>query len=63
VILYVGRLDLLREPEPEVSAGRARVMELEKVCSRMKAQMTKMKTTRPKRGIICTTRSLPWMCY
>jgi hypothetical protein len=38
-------------------------MELEKVCSRMKAQMTKMKTTRPKRGIICTTRSLPWMCY
>jgi hypothetical protein len=65
VILYAGRLDLSLENQnlrSLLDGMHWRVMELEKVCSRMKAQMTKMKNTRPKRGTTCTARSLPRMC-
>jgi hypothetical protein len=65
VILYAGRLDLSLENQnlrSLLDGMHWRVMELEKVCSRMKAQMTKMKTTRPRRGTTCTARSLPRMC-
>ncbi|KAL6657908.1 hypothetical protein ACP70R_005688 [Stipagrostis hirtigluma subsp. patula] len=63
VILYARRLDLSLENQnlrSLLDGMHWRVMELEKVCSRMKTQMTKMKASR--RGGSCTTRSLPRMC-
>ncbi|KAK3127302.1 hypothetical protein QOZ80_7AG0571150 [Eleusine coracana subsp. coracana] len=66
VILYAGRLDLTLENQnlrSLLDGMHWRVMELEKVCSRMKAQMTKMKATnRHRRSSTCTARSLPRMC-
>ncbi|XP_062186368.1 BTB/POZ domain-containing protein At3g22104-like isoform X2 [Phragmites australis] len=62
IILYAARLDLSLENQNLRSLLERmhwRVMELEKVCSRMKTQMTKMKA---KRGGSCTARSLPRMC-
>ncbi|XP_062190330.1 BTB/POZ domain-containing protein At3g22104-like isoform X2 [Phragmites australis] len=62
VILYAGRLDLSLENQnlrSLLDGMHWRVMELEKVCSRMKTQMTKMKASR---GGSCTARSLPRMC-
>ncbi|TVT97046.1 hypothetical protein EJB05_57725 [Eragrostis curvula] len=65
VILYAGRLDLTLENQnlrSLLDGMHWRVMELEKVCSRMKTQMTKMKA-RPRRAPrSCTARSLPRMC-
>jgi hypothetical protein len=60
VVLYASRLDLSLENQNLKSlldGMHWRVMELEKVCSRMKTQMTKMKASR--RG---AARSLPRMC-
>lgn len=60
VVLYASRLDLSLENQNLKSlldGMHWRVMELEKVCSRMKTQMSKMKTSR--RG---AARSLPRMC-
>ncbi|KAM0931115.1 hypothetical protein ACQ4PT_000534 [Festuca glaucescens] len=60
VVLYASRLDLSLENQNLKSLLNGmhwRVMELEKVCSRMKMQMTKMKASR--RG---AARSLPRMC-
>lgn len=68
VILYAGRLDLTLENQnlrSLLDGMHWRVMELEKVCGRMKAQMTKMKAAggRHRRaGSTCTARSLPRMC-
>ncbi|CAN6219134.1 unnamed protein product [Urochloa humidicola] len=62
VILYAGRLDLTLENQnlrSLLDGMHWRVMELEKVCSRMKTQMTKMKA---RRGAARTARSLPRMC-
>ncbi|CAN6205664.1 unnamed protein product [Urochloa humidicola] len=62
VILYAGRLDLTLENQnlrSLLDGMHWRVMELEKVCSRMKTQMTKMKA---RRGAGRTARSLPRMC-
>lgn len=62
VILYAGRLDLSLENQnlrSLLDGMHWRVMELEKVCSRMKTQMTKMKA---RRGGVRTARSLPKMC-
>ncbi|CAN6183685.1 unnamed protein product [Urochloa humidicola] len=62
VILYAGRLDLTLENQnlrSLLDGMHWRVMELEKVCSRMKTQMTKMKA---RRGTNRTARSLPRMC-
>ena len=62
VVLYASRLDLSLENQNLKSlldGMHWRVMELEKVCSRMKTQMTKMKSSR--RGG-ATARSLPRMC-
>nr|CAB3454570.1 unnamed protein product [Digitaria exilis] len=62
VILYAGRLDLSLENQnlrSLLDGMHWRVMELEKVCSRMKTQMTKMKA---RRGGGRTARSLPRMC-
>ena len=62
VILYAGRLDLTLENQnlrSLLDVMHWRVMELEKVCSRMKTQMTKMKT---RRAASRTARSLPRMC-
>ncbi|PUZ72388.1 hypothetical protein GQ55_2G390400 [Panicum hallii var. hallii] len=62
VILYAGRLDLTLENQnlrSLLDGMHWRVMELEKVCSRMKTQMTKMKA---RRAGSRTARSLPRMC-
>ncbi|CAL5086329.1 unnamed protein product [Urochloa decumbens] len=62
VILYAGRLDLTLENQnlrSLLDGMHWRVIELEKVCSRMKTQMTKMKA---RRGAGRTARSLPRMC-
>ncbi|XP_039829348.1 BTB/POZ domain-containing protein At3g22104-like isoform X2 [Panicum virgatum] len=62
VILYAGRLDLTLENQnlrSLLDGMHWRVMELEKVCSRMKTQMTKMKA---RRAASRTARSLPRMC-
>ncbi|WVZ66260.1 hypothetical protein U9M48_015507 [Paspalum notatum var. saurae] len=62
VILYAGRLDLSLENQnlrSLLDGMHWRVMELEKVCSRMKTQMTKMKA---RRGGGRAARSLPRMC-
>ncbi|CAM0906188.1 unnamed protein product [Alopecurus aequalis] len=62
VVLYASRLDLSLENQNLKSlldGMNWRVMELEKVCSRMKTQMTKMKASR--RGG-AAARSLPRMC-
>ncbi|CAO1941703.1 unnamed protein product [Urochloa humidicola] len=62
VILYAGRLDLTLENQnlrSLLDGMHWRVMELEKVCSRMKTSMTKMKA---RRGAGRTARSLPRMC-
>ncbi|KAL6871485.1 hypothetical protein ACP4OV_014314 [Aristida adscensionis] len=62
VILYAGRLDLSLENQnlrSLLDGMHWRVMELEKVCSRMKTQMTKMKVSK---GHRCTARSIPRMC-
>uniref|UniRef100_A0ACD5V081 Uncharacterized protein n=2 Tax=Avena sativa TaxID=4498 RepID=A0ACD5V081_AVESA len=62
VVLYASRLDLSLENQNLKSlldGMHWRVMELEKVCSRMKAEMTKMKAPR-RRG--AAARSLPRMC-
>ncbi|KAL5196912.1 hypothetical protein ABZP36_000424 [Zizania latifolia] len=66
VVLYARRLDL--SPENQnlrslVDGMHWRVMELEKVCSRMKTQMSKMKAARRAAGGgRATARSLPRMC-
>ncbi|XP_047067389.1 BTB/POZ domain-containing protein At3g22104 [Lolium rigidum] len=60
VVLYASRLDLSLENQNLKSlldGMHWRVMELEKVCSRMKTQMTKMKSSRRR-----AARSLPKMC-
>ncbi|KAM0922718.1 hypothetical protein ACQ4PT_005996 [Festuca glaucescens] len=60
VVLYASRLDLSLENQNLKSlldGMHWRVMELEKVCSRMKTQMTKMKSSRRR-----AARSLPRMC-
>lgn len=62
VILYAGRMDLTLENQnlrSLLDGMHWRVMELEKVCSRMKTQMIKMKA---RRGGGRTARSLPRMC-
>lgn len=64
VILYAGRLDLSLENQnlrSLLDGMHWRVMELEKVCSRMKTQMSKMKQAR-RGGGGRTARSLPRMC-
>lgn len=64
VILYAGRLDLSLENQnlrSLLDGMHWRVMELEKVCSRMKTQMTKMKAAR-RGGGRTAARSLPRMC-
>ncbi|KAJ1291305.1 hypothetical protein BS78_02G306800 [Paspalum vaginatum] len=64
VILYAGRLDLSLENQnlrSLLDGMHWRVMELEKVCSRMKTQMTKMKARRGG-GRAASARSLPRMC-
>lgn len=66
VVLYASRLELSLENQSLKSlldGMNWRMMELEKVCSRMKTQMNKMKASR--RGGVaagCTARSLPRMC-
>ncbi|KAG8099726.1 hypothetical protein GUJ93_ZPchr0013g35605 [Zizania palustris] len=66
VVLYARRLDLSLENQnlrSLVDGMHWRVMELEKVCSRMKTQMTKMKAARrAAAGGRATARSLPRMC-
>jgi hypothetical protein len=66
VILYAGRLDLSLENQnlrSLLDGMHWRVMELEKVCSRMKTQMSKMKQARRGGGGGGrTARSLPRMC-
>ncbi|KAG8081576.1 hypothetical protein GUJ93_ZPchr0209g38055 [Zizania palustris] len=68
VVLYARRLDLSLESQNLKSlldGMHWRVMELEKVCSRMKTQMSKMKSTRrgaAAGGRRATARSLPRMC-
>ena len=62
VVLYASRLELSLENQNLKSlldGMHWRVMELEKVCSRMKTQMTKMKASR--RGGAAAARSLPRM--
>ncbi|CAD6223570.1 unnamed protein product [Miscanthus lutarioriparius] len=64
VILYAGRLDLSLENQnlrSLLDGMHWRVMELEKVCSRMKTQMSKMKQAR-RGGGGRTARALPRMC-
>ncbi|XP_015695418.2 BTB/POZ domain-containing protein At3g22104 isoform X1 [Oryza brachyantha] len=69
VVLYARRLDLSLESQnlrSLLDGMHWRVMELEKVCSRMKTQMSKMKAAR--RGAAgggagrASSRSLPRMC-
>lgn len=70
VILYAGRLDLSLENQnlrSLLDGMHWRVMELEKVCSRMKTQMSKMKQARRGgggggRGGRTARSSLPRMC-
>ncbi|KAL5198707.1 hypothetical protein ABZP36_002219 [Zizania latifolia] len=68
VVLYARRLDLSLESQnlrSLLDGMHWRVMELEKVCSRMKTQMSKMKSTRrgaAAGGRRATARSLPRMC-
>lgn len=64
VILYASRLELTLKNQNLKSlldSMHWRVMELEKVCSRMKTQMTKMKASR-RGGGAAAARSLPRMC-
>ncbi|KAF0905184.1 hypothetical protein E2562_000979 [Oryza meyeriana var. granulata] len=70
VVLYARRLDLSLESQnlrSLLDGMHWRVMELEKVCSRMKTQMSKIKAAR--RGAAgaggrrATSRSLPRMCF
>ncbi|XP_044331599.1 BTB/POZ domain-containing protein At3g22104 isoform X1 [Triticum aestivum] len=64
VVLYASRLELTLENQNLKSlldSMHWRVMELEKVCSRMKTQMTKMKASR-RGGGAAAARSLPRMC-
>ncbi|VAH45037.1 hypothetical protein VPH35_028397 [Triticum aestivum] len=66
VVLYASRLELTLENQNLKSlldSMHWRVMELEKVCSRMKTQMTKMKASRRGAGGgAAAARSLPRMC-
>jgi hypothetical protein len=73
VVLYAGRLDLSLESQnlrSLLDGMHWRVMELEKVCSRMKTQMSKMKAARRATGgggggaagRRAASRSLPRMC-
>uniref|UniRef100_A0A0E0AL35 NPH3 domain-containing protein n=1 Tax=Oryza glumipatula TaxID=40148 RepID=A0A0E0AL35_9ORYZ len=73
VVLYAGRLDLSLESQnlrSLLDGMHWRVMELEKVCSRMKTQMSKMKAARrvagggaaAAAGRRAASRSLPRMC-
>jgi hypothetical protein len=65
VVLYAGRLDLSLENQnlrSLLDGMHWRVMELEKVCSRMKTQMSKMKQPRRGGGGRAGRSSLPRMC-
>ncbi|KAF3320892.1 BTB/POZ domain-containing protein [Carex littledalei] len=64
VILYAKRVDLTMENEnlkAVLEGMHWRVMELEKICGKLKGQMTNMKSSRKHSSIVCRS-SLPRLC-
>ncbi|KAJ3705188.1 hypothetical protein LUZ61_008893 [Rhynchospora tenuis] len=64
VILYAKRVDLTMENEnlkAVLEGMHWRVMELEKICGKLKGQMANMKNTRKHSSIVCRS-SLPRLC-